>query len=90
MCAAMDQLKANTSLKATLNAVFGTAGLEGGGEVLTLLCSIQETENNDDTSSDGTNSNASNEERLEGWDEETTLVKMLGCLYSNPFPFVTR
>ena len=86
----MDQLKANTSLKATLNTVFGTAGLEGGGEVLTLLRSIQETENDDDASSDGTNSDASNEEQLEGWDEETTLVEMLGCLYSNPFPFVTR
>ena len=57
---------------------------------LSLLRSIQETENNDDASSDGTNSDASSEDQLEKWDEETTLVEMLGCPYSNPFPSVTR
>jgi hypothetical protein len=55
---------------------------------LSLLRSLQE--NNDDASSDGTNSDASSEGQLEGWDEETTLVEMLGCPYSNPFPSVTR
>jgi len=56
---------------------------------LSLLRSIQQPEN-DDASSDGTNSDASSEDQLEGWDEETTLVEMLGCPYSNPFSFVTR
>lgn len=55
---------------------------------LSLLRSIQETENDDDdASSNGTNSDASSERRLEEeWDEETTLVEMLGCPYSNLFP----
>ena len=57
---------------------------------LSLLRSIQETENDDHVSSDGTNSEALSEDQLEGWDEETTLVEMLGCPYSNPFPYVTR
>ena len=57
---------------------------------LSLLRSIQETENDDDASSDGTNSDASSEDQLEGWDEETTLVEMLGCPYSNLSPSVTR
>ena len=56
---------------------------------LSLLRSIQETENDDDASSDGNNSDASTEDRFEGWDEESTLVEMLGCPYSNPFPSVT-
>ena len=46
---------------------------------LSLLRSIQETEKDDDASSDGT---ASSDDQLEGWDEETTLVEMLGCPYS--------
>ena len=56
---------------------------------MSLLRSIQETENDDDASSDGTNSDASSEDRLEEWDEETTLVEMLGCSYLNPFLSVT-
>ena len=53
---------------------------------LSLLRSLQETENDDDASSDGTGSDASIDDQLEGWDEETTLVEMLGCPYSNPSP----
>jgi hypothetical protein len=48
---------------------------------LSLLRDIQEIENDDDASSDGTNSDASSEGQSEGWDEETTLVEMLGRPY---------
>jgi len=47
-------------------------------------------ENDDDASSDGTDSNASSDDRLEGWDQETTLVEMLGSPYSTLSPSVTQ
>lgn len=62
-------------------------GINSEDTYLSLLRSIQETENDDNASSDGTNSDASSEDHFEGLDEETTLVEMLGCPYSNPFPF---
>ncbi len=56
---------------------------------LSLLRNIQEMENDDDASSDGTDSNASSDDRLEGWDQETTLVEMLSSPYSTLSPSVT-
>ena len=53
---------------------------------LSLLRSLQETKNDDDASSDGTGSDASIDDQLEGWDEESTLVEMLGRPYSKLFP----
>ncbi len=76
--------------KRSLSGISCRPGNDSEDTYLSLLRSIQETENDDDASSDGTNSDASNEEQLEGWDEETTLVEMLGCPYFNPFPSVTR
>jgi hypothetical protein len=78
------------NLKRKHSAISHRPGNNPEDTYLSLLRSIQETENDDDASSDGTNSDASSEDQLEGWDEETTLVEMLGCPYSNPFLSVTR
>ena len=80
----------HTNLKRKHNGISHRPGSNSEDTYLSLLRSIQETENDDDASSDGTNSDASSEDQLDGWDEETTLVEMLGCPYSNPFPPVTR
>ena len=56
---------------------------------LSLLRSIHDTDGDDNESSDGTDINSSGElggeDQLEGWDEETALVEMLGSPYSMPF-----
>ncbi|KAN0116565.1 hypothetical protein V8E52_005709 [Russula decolorans] len=67
------------NLKRKHSAISHRPGNNPEDTYLSLLRSIQETENDDDASSDGTNSDASSEDQLEGWDEETTLVEMLGC-----------
>jgi hypothetical protein len=78
------------NLKRKHSGISYRPGNDSEDTYLSLLRSTQEIENDDDASSDGTKSDASNEDQLEGWDEETTLVEMLGCPYSNPFPSVTR
>jgi hypothetical protein len=55
---------------------------------LSLLRSIHDTEDDDNASSDGTDIDASSDDQLEGWDEETALVEMLGSPYSIPSSLV--
>ena len=45
---------------------------------LSLLHSIHNSEDDGNASSDGTDINASSDDQLEEWDEDTALVEMLG------------